>query len=290
MTKDNSKQNKQSILCFFHNHPFIKVVIAVAIFIAITIAFFSSFWIKIKWLIAVLDIIYIIITLCILYFVEWKLINYLGDLLDKYSSKIWNNYKVNGWKNLSDIERFYKINWKDDYLHDLLVVFNKRNIFLSEEQMNSYIDSSGNVNSILLYELLVSRLQKLPTTEMTMLKHYIEMKSSRNTYQRNITLNNVGKTILVISTVAFVLTISGTKEEVTVGTVTIKNLSNKLITHTIAQIPAIFIMFSLLILIFITTIFVSLAFYNAKHLRYVDVIHQALADAYSIKSNNEVKK
>lgn len=156
--------------------------------------------------------------------------------------------------------------------------------------MDFYIDSSGNVNSILLYELLVSKLQKLSINELAMLKHYIELKSSKYVYQKNVTINNVGKAILIISTLALILTISGTQEDITVGNITIKNLSTRVIKHTIAQIPVIFIMFSLLILIFITTIFVSIAFYNAKHLRYVDVIHQALADAYFIKANNEVKK
>ena len=171
-----------------------------------------------------------------------------------------------------------------------MILFKDKHILPSEQQMDFYIDSSGNINSILLYELLVSKLQKLSTNELAMLKHYIELKSSKYVYQRNVTINNVGKAILIISTLALILTISGTQEDITVGNITIKNLSTRVIKHTIAQIPVIFIMFSLLILIFITTIFVSIAFYNAKHLRYVDVIHQALADAYFIKANNEVKK
>ncbi|WP_225430956.1 hypothetical protein [Limosilactobacillus reuteri] len=281
-----AKQNKKKKLYYFYDHP----VIAIFIFLAITIAYFFSFLIDIKQFNTILSNIYVVITSYILSSVELKFINYFGDLLDKYSSKIWDKYKVNSWENLSDIERFYKIGWKDDYLHDLLILFKDKHILPSEQQMDFYIDSSGNVNSILLYELLVSKLQKLSTNELAMLKHYIELKSSKYVYQRNVTINNVGKAILIISTLALILTISGTQEDITVGNITIKNLSTRVIKHTIAQIPVIFIMFSLLILIFITTIFVSIAFYNAKHLRYVDVIHQALADAYFIKANNEVKK
>ncbi len=281
-----SKQNKKKKLYYFYDHP----VIAIFIFLAITIAYFFSFLIDIKQFNTILSNIYVVITSYILCSVELKFINYFGDLLDKYSSKIWDKYKVNSWENLSDIERFYKIGWKDDYLHDLLILFKDKHILPSEQQMDFYIDSSGNINSILLYELLVSKLQKLSTNELAMLKHYIELKSSKYVYQRNVTINNVGKAILIISTLALILTISGTQEDITVGNITIKHLSTRVIKHTIAQIPVIFIMFSLLILIFITTIFVSIAFYNAKHLRYVDVIHQALADAYFIKANNEVKK
>lgn len=210
--------------------------------------------------------------------------------MDKHYSKIWNNYKVNSWKNLTNIERFYKINWKDDYLHDLLVFFDIKQILPSENQMQLYIDNNGNVNSILLYELLVYELQKLSLTEITTLKHYIELKSSKKVYQRNITLNNVSKVILIVSTIALILTISGTNEDITVGNVTVKNFNTKVITHLIAQVPVIPIIFSLLILILVTTIFISVAFYNAKHLRYADVIHQALEDASSIKANIHHKK
>lgn len=114
--------------------------------------------------------------------------------------------------------------------------------------MQLYIDNNGNVNSILLYELLVYELQKLSLTEITTLKHYIELKSSKKVYQRNITLNNVSKVILIVSTIALILTISGTNEDITVGNVTVKNFNTKVITHLIAQVPVIPIIFSLLIL------------------------------------------
>nr|WP_243464795.1 hypothetical protein [Limosilactobacillus reuteri] len=280
------RKAKLKNVLFFYNHP----IIAILSFIVITGIDFISFVFNTKWLYSIFNIVYPILSFYILCSVEIKLINYLGDLLDKHYSKIWNNYKVNSWKNLTNIERFYKINWKDDYLHDLLVFFDIKHILPSENQMQLYIDNNGNVNSILLYELLVYELQKLSLTEITTLKHYIELKSSKKVYQRNITLNNVSKVILIVSTIALILTISGTNEDITVGNVTVKNFNTKVITHLIAQVSVIPIMFSLLILILVTTIFISVAFYNAKHLRYADVIHQALEDASSIKANIHHKK
>lgn len=273
-------------ILFFYNRP----IIAILSFIVITGIDFILFVFNTKWLYSIFNVVYPILSFYILCSVEIKLINYLGDLLDKHYSKIWNNYKVNSWKNLTNIERFYKINWKDDYIHDLLVFFDIKQILPSENQMQLYIDNNGNVNSILLYELLVYELQKLSLTEITTLKHYIELKASKKVYQRNITLNNVSKVILVVSTIALILTISGTNEDITVGNVTVKNFNTKVITHLIAQVPVIPIIFSLLILILVTTIFISVAFYNAKHLRYADVIHQALEDVSSIKANIHHKK
>lgn len=147
-----------------------------------------------------------------------------------------------------------------------------------------------NSRNLIYTNILDLTLQKLSLTEITTLKHYIELKSSKKVYQRNITLNNVSKVILIVSTIALILTISGTNEDITVGNVTVKNFNTKVITHLIAQVPVIPIIFSLLILILVTTIFISVAFYNAKHLRYADVIHQALEDASSIKANIHHKK
>ncbi|GGI63862.1 hypothetical protein GCM10011459_16960 [Limosilactobacillus caviae] len=226
---------------------------------------------------------------------EIKLINVLSDLLDKWTSKLQDKYRMHSWEdtNLNNTDRFYNIGWKDDYLSDLLKYLDKKKVLPPKNQIDSYLKengSNGTINTISLYEVLVGRLQRLSMNELLTLKHYTEVKSSRNVYQRNVTLSNVGKAILLVSTIAFIFTVAGATEDITVSFIHFKNVHIGTITSAISKLPTYFIMFGLIILIMITIFFVALAFYNEKHLRYVDVIHQALADAYSIKSNNEVKK
>lgn len=177
---------------------------------------------------------------------------------------------MHSWENanLNNIDRFYKIGWTDDYLGDLLKYLDKKQVLPSKTQIDSYLKengSNGTINTISL-------------------KHYMEVKASKHVYHRNITLINVGKVILLVSTIAFTFTAVGATTDITVSFISFKNIHTGTIARIISKLPAKFIIISLTILIIITILFVARAFYNAKHLRYVEVIQQALADAYSIKS------
>lgn len=202
---------------------------------------------------------------------------------------------MNSWEdtNLNNTDRFYNIGWTDDYLSDLLKYLDKKKVLPPKSQIDSYLKengSNGTINTISLYEVLVGRLQRLSMIELLTLKHYTEVKSSRNVYQRNVTLGNVGKAFLLVSTIAFTSTVAGAAVNITVGIISFKIVHTGTITRAISKLPTALLMFGLLILIVTTIFFMALAFYNAKHLRYVDVIHQALTDAHFIKSNDEVKK
>lgn len=80
-------------ILFFYNRP----IIAILSFIVITGIDFILFVFNTKWLYSIFNVVYPILSFYILCSVEIKLINYLGDLLDKHYSKIWNNYKVNSF-------------------------------------------------------------------------------------------------------------------------------------------------------------------------------------------------
>lgn len=196
---------------------------------------------------------------------------------------------MHSWENanLNNIDRFYKIGWTDDYLSDLLKYLDKKQALPSKTQIDSYLKengSNGTINTISLYEVLVDRLQKLSAPKLLTLKHYMEVKASKHVYHRNITLINVGQVILLISTIAFNLTVVGATTDIKVGFISFKNIHTGTIARIISKLPTKFIIISLTILIIITILFIAREFYNAKHLRYVEVIQQALADAYSIKS------
>ncbi len=275
-------------VCWFYNHwiwgiPSLSIL---TVLYGLSLSKTNSSW---------LAILYVVSSSYILSSLEIKLINVLSDLLDSWTSKLQDKYRMHSWEdtNLNNTDRFYNIGWKDDYLSDLLNYLDKKKVLPPKSQIDSYLKengSNGTINTISLYEVLVDRLQRLSMNELLTLKHYTEVKSSRNVYQRNVTLSNVGKAILLVSTIAFIFTLAGATEDITVSFIHFKNVHIDTITSAISKLPTYFIMFGLLILIMITIFFVALAFYNAKHLRYVDIIHQALADAYSIKSNNEVKK
>lgn len=280
-------KNVTRFVCLFYNHW----IWGISTFLILTVLYVPSLYVlsllrtNSSWL----AILYLASSTYILSSLEIKLINVLSDLLDSWTSKLQNKYRMHSWENanLNNIDRFYKIGWTDDYLSDLLEYLDKKQVLPSKPQIDSYLKengSNGTINTISLYEVLVVRLQKLSATELLTLKHYMEVKASKHVYHRNITLSNVGKVILLVSTIAFNFTVVGATTDITVSFISFKNIHTGTIARIISKLPTKFVIISLAILIIITILFVARAFYNAKHLRYVEVIQQALADAYSIKS------
>lgn len=258
-------------VCLFYNHWIWGIL---SFFILTVLYGLSLSKTNFSWL----AILYVVSSSYILSSLEIKLINVLSDLLDSWTSKLQGKYRMRGWErsNLNDIDRFYKIGWTDDYLSDLLIYLDRKKILPTKKQIDYYLKengSNGTINTISLYEVLVSRLQKLSTAELLTLKHYIEIKdSNQHSYHKKFTITSVARSIFTI--ILFILN-SKYITSINLGIVTFDNIPIPDFKKIIPHVPLILMMIMGLIMMFFI-ISISLSFYNAKHLRYADVIHQAL--------------
>lgn len=270
-------------ICYFYNH----LVKGMLTFIILTAGYYCLSLLKINS--SLFAIFYAVFSSYILCSFEIKIINVLGAFLDSQTSKLLNKYRMYRWEDakLNDVDRFYKIGWTDDYLSDLLKYLNKKTVLPTKSQIDFYLKENGfngTINTISLYELLVSQLLCLSTTELITLKHYIEIKDSKqSSYHPKFSVFNMLKS--VIATILFLYTSKGIIT-ITIGNATFNNISSQNFKNVLSHIPTFILVPGVPLIVLFILVIVSLSFYDSKHLRYAAIIHQALADAYSIKSKN----
>lgn len=235
---------------------------------------------------SIINVIYMIIIILILFFIISRIEKELSFLKYLFEMPYFYKLRSKKWDNLPNTARFYKINWSDDYLHDLLVFLDRWNdeILLSEEQIKLCMDKKGKVNSFELYTLLVSNFRKLPLSVITLLKHYIESKSARYAYKKYLTYDNVCTLFLTILPITIKLTLETglSKSQKSMLNKIYENVVNMFHTHLLIVV-AITIIGIIIAMLGLFTL-VLLLTYNEKHSQHIDVIHQALSDAYDIKT------
>lgn len=265
-------------LCYFYNH-WIKGIFT---WLGLTLAYGGLLVLKTNFL--WIQIIYIVASSYILSSLEIKCVNVISDSLNSLFSKLRNKYRMRSWEkpNLNNVARFYKIGWTDDYLSDLLKYFDKKKILPTKCQIDFYLKengSSGTINTISLYELLVSQMLCLSKKELLTIKHYIESKQIP--YYPKLSILNTFKSVL--STILPLYT-SKRITSITIGIATFNNISNQYLKRVLSKIPSFILMSGVILIPIFISLIASLSLYNSKHRRIITVIHQALADSYSIKS------